>query len=347
MVLFNSQGILPDSSPQTGIILEIDDDVEYSYLYEINNWKLVNALGNDYILPGDPLEYQFNIQSNLNEDSTVQYFFKSYNKQQMEFQQNGTWYLNSNEKHSRNFSFFVNEDGTYRLELDLIFKYLNGTIYRHKHHESIAQSISLGDKLQIDSNNLTGYGVIAASIIGAATATALFTNIYHSKEHVSAIKRQNRLMFDANVLATRESQANFKADLRVTLTSSRNLPKKHGEKNVQLHLGFDIKNHGAETASFVIAHYGVYDQPFDELSDIEKEEKTMNKNPIPNIGDIQSMDSRHFDIHVDDLSEVKPRYVVLRLEYGYHEFEDSKIYQIHVRGGENQHSIHSTFSNND
>jgi len=211
------------------------------------------------------------------------------------------------------------------------------------------------------TSSITAYNSNQTIMIGATlvliafTIISIFLNYRNTRKTLDIAdiqlghsERELKMKEDEMGLKTKESQALVKADLRVKLLDSVNMPRKYSdvEKHV-FSLSFDVKNIGTVQADLIDVHYKIYDQAPTNLKEIVNDYSSIKKTGLVTEGSILPNNSKHYDIVRKDFSESKPRHVVIWLEYGHAEFEEETIYQINVKGGENQHSEYATHSTED
>ena len=320
---------------------------ENQWFYTEDGWISNSDRQINHAVPGDRLYFQIILVSKVPYDVTLEQreFQVLFNDETVFPTRNfGDMILKAGQEQRMNGDFFTTKEGIHELEWSFQLRDENGTGDYIVETDDI-DAWSLTNVLQEEDNKTNQFATYAAITIGAVTAIALFVSIWYNKKHVSSLKTQNKLLYDANVLATRESQTFVKADLRINLVKSDNRTRRSGDKETKIfHLAFDVKNIGTVQAESVNVYYKIYDQSFSNLKDILKDKIAIQKTRLDTQGDILPNASKSYTISKNDL-EPKLRYVILWIHFAYHEFEDNMIFQIEIQGGEDQHMIFSTFSN--
>lgn len=169
-------------------------NIEYSELYQVENKRLVNVTGENFIHPNDALEYRFTIVNPLEHQIRVTYEFEVFSERVKIHEQYGEWNIQGGDDEQGKFEFFLFEEGPYDLKINLIF-------YNEHSGEKYAQYtswnkdvkvLSFTNKLQDDSNQLTFQGLITASVVGVGGVVALITSITYSKSKTDKIDKQNK-----------------------------------------------------------------------------------------------------------------------------------------------------------
>ena len=234
--------------------------------------KLINNYRSGVIFPNDKITYKTDLNNKKEIPIMIKPTIKVVQAGQnvIEPTELESVNISNNEKISFSEEFFIAGEG--HVEIIIEYQIFNTTDNKQIDFARISKDVevlSLSDKLQSDQNNTLLAGIIASSIIGGGTLTALYFNQKTSKIEISRLDKHNKLAEEQIQLLEKQNQQlkdQFEVQNRPWIGVSR------WQINEDGRIGFYYRNFGKTPPTSVEI------EVFEATKNISKEEVQKNHN---------------------------------------------------------------------
>lgn len=291
-------GILLDEPIIINLELNKISDIDLKNSVFKTNGILLNNFRDTVIFPDDKLTYKTNLVNN--HEDYVNYFVSLTLMQggnpvsYAEFENrtlvpNGGWTSYQTE-------FFVGEEGTKELKINFVGKHpTTNEVIIHKTFSKDLQIQSLSDKIQSDQTFALSIGVIASSVIGGITATALILNQKTAKKEVYLLEEQSKEIRNQSKIQNRPWIGEATAYLgHEVYLNNKNEEKDDDEWNLlnseqknafnvtKIRRYIEIKNFGTLPATKVVCKGKFFIDTIPSKHDVERISPTSSATLMPN-----------------------------------------------------------------
>lgn len=246
---------VPQSFAESSIIVEIESLEKFPEVWTIGQGKIVNTIGDTFVYPDVPLEYQVSITNPKDEDRKLTIWIKIFKGGELTEIIERDWWIQENSSREISFPFYLKEEGSHKLEIRLVFdRQIPGSEHPNwTFHIPNIPVQSLSNKLQAESN--FNNVILYIGIIGAAVGGNIFSIIYLRRQSRATEKQllQNERQINQ---FEKEQQYRFRPWIKI-------IPNKYKQTSVNVESTLTVENIGQVPAKTVYLMVHVSHTKFD------------------------------------------------------------------------------------